>query len=103
MSQTAICRGRATAVKRDNDGTLRITYHNTDVVSVDREGRVTLDSGNYRTYTTKLRMNQAANQFNLGYQIQQRDFEWWVVLQDSAGTCAVNSPIKFRDGMRLSK
>lgn len=66
-----------TTINRE-DGILRITYHGTDVVTVHPNGRIVLNHGGWRTSTTKTRMNQASNQFGLGFQVWQRDFEWFV-------------------------
>lgn len=40
------------------DGTRRIRLHDTDVVTIDKRGNITLDSGGWQTVTTKDRMNQ---------------------------------------------
>jgi len=39
---------------------------------------VTLNSGGWRTVTTKARMNQAANQFGLEYTVYQEKDDWFV-------------------------
>ena len=39
---------------------------------------VVLNSGGWRTTTTKSRMNQASNQYDLGYQVYQHNFQWFV-------------------------
>lgn len=57
---------------------LSVTYHNTKVVTLADDGTITLDTGGYRTNTTKLRMNQAAEQFKLGYHVYQEKGDWWV-------------------------
>lgn len=67
----------ATKIKTGTDGVTRITYHSTDVVSFDRN-EIILNTGGYRTVTTKNRMNQASRQFNLGYSVFQRNHEWYV-------------------------
>jgi hypothetical protein len=36
--------------------------------------------GRTETATTKLRMNQASNQFNLGFSVYQKDYRWYVVI-----------------------
>ena len=61
----------------DDDGTTHVTYHGTRVVSVN-DTTITLRTGGGRTATTKLRMNQASNQFGLGYRVFQKDYEWYV-------------------------
>lgn len=69
---------RHTTVTRKPTGEIRVTYHSTDVVTVHANGNITLDTGGWRTVTTKTRMNQAANQFGLGYQVSQSDGIWSV-------------------------
>ena len=54
-----------------------VTYHWTDVVCWDNK-KIILSSGGYRTVTTKRRMNQASEQFGLGYRVFQKDYEWYV-------------------------
>jgi hypothetical protein len=67
----------ATSITR-RDGILRVTYHGTDVVTVFPNGKIVLNTNGYQTATTKTRMNQASNQFGLGFQVWQKDFEWFV-------------------------
>lgn len=84
----------ATSVSGTMPGqTLRVQYHQTVVVSRDAEGTITLDSGGWRTATTKTRMNQAANQFGLGFQVYAKRGEWFVSYR--------GEDIPFRDGMTL--
>lgn len=66
----------ATTVKVEQ-GVGRVTYHDTDVV-VWNEKIVTLNTGGWRTATTKARMNQTSNQFGLGYQVYQEKGEWYI-------------------------
>ena len=85
----------ATTVARDADGVLRVTYHATAVVTVAADGTVTLNSGGWRTATTKARMNQAANQLGLGFSVYQEKGDWYVRNLDW------DNPIPFKDGMTL--
>lgn len=78
MSQTRKVSGVKTSVRVVN-GETAVRYHSTDVVSFDCK-KITLRSGGYRTLTTKLRMNQASNQFDLGYSVYQKDGGWYVFL-----------------------
>jgi len=56
---------------------IEVWYHNTQVVRVtDKE--ITLNTGGWSTVTTKLRMNQAANEYGLGYKVFQKDYAWFV-------------------------
>lgn len=56
---------------------VKVTYDKTDVVVV-QGNRLTLDTGGYYTKTTKTRMNQASNQFELKYWVFQRNKQWFV-------------------------
>ena len=76
MAQTSICRGVATSVVCTN-GRITVVYHNTMVVDVTPE-HITLDTGGWKTVTTKRRMNQASTQFNLGYTVYQQKGQWFV-------------------------
>ncbi len=58
-------------------GLTYVTYHATDVVAFDNE-KIILDTGGWFTNTTKLRMNQASNQFSLGYSVFQKNHQWYV-------------------------
>ena len=78
MSQTHTIGKHATRVTKDGK-TSTVRYHWTDVVTVDWEAKtVTLNHGGYTTVTTKLRMNQASSEWGLGYQVYQKDFDWYV-------------------------
>ena len=84
----------ATTVKREN-GTTRVQYHRTVVVEFNDE-KITLNSGGWRTNTTKTRMNQTANQFGLGFSVQQTKGVWYVHT-DMHGT------VPFTDGMTIKR
>lgn len=77
MSRSDTIGRTATLVDRRN-GVLRVIYHSTAVVTVEPDGTIILDTGGWRTNTTKLRMNQASQQFNLGYSVYQKDHRWFV-------------------------
>lgn len=77
MSQVQKVGSHKTTVSTDKDGKTRVTYHNTDVVTFDDE-TIELDTGGYKTLTTKTRMNQAANEYGLGYAVYQRKGQWFV-------------------------
>lgn len=77
MSQSSVFRGTARKVFCDNDET-KFMYHNTDVVRVSKDGKVTLNSGGYRTATTKLAINQVSNQYGYGFNVYQANGQWYV-------------------------
>jgi hypothetical protein len=58
------------------DGYIVVVYHSTPIVSFNAD-RIILDHGGWMTETTKRRMNQAANQFGLGFQVYSRNFSWY--------------------------
>lgn len=85
----------ATTISKVGDETL-VTYHSTVIVRFNEE-RVILNSGGWRTATTKKKMNQAAIQFDLPYGVFQRDHEWYV---DNTYSDISHS---FQDGMIISR
>ena len=82
-----------TAIQRSRDGITRIVYHSTSVVEIAPDGSVTLDSGGWRTSTTKTRMNQASNQFALGFQVYAKHGAWFVSFD--------GRDLPFSDGMTI--
>jgi hypothetical protein len=73
-----------------------VQYH--DTVVAKREGNVVvLNSGGWKTATTKLRMNQFAQQYCWGlFGVYQHQCEWYVENRSTHET----EP--FEDGMQLS-
>lgn len=67
-----------TTVSADDTASVIVTYVSTQIVRVNRDDTITLDTGGYQTVTTKRKMNQAAAQFRLGYSVWQRDYQWYV-------------------------
>jgi len=76
--QATISRYQTKVWSTGNLTTVRL--YETNVVSFFTGGgdAVVLNSGGWRTATTKSRMNQTSNQYDLGYQVYQQDFEWFV-------------------------
>ena len=58
---------------------LNVTYHNTNIASVDKYGNVSLYSGGYKTQTTKSRMNVVLSKMNLATRVVQRAKVWFVI------------------------
>lgn len=99
MSQTHKLGKHATSVypitdKKGNLGTA-VRYYSTVIVKVFND-RIELNSGGWRTATTKTRMNQAASQFGLDFIVTQRNFDWYVTTPDG-------KIIDFLDGMEFSR
>ncbi len=84
MAQTQEFRGVHTTIYCE-DGWHRGIYRGTVVVKWNAD-KIVLNTGGWRTNTTKNRMNQASNQFGLGYSVFQRNFDWWVECPDGTVT-----------------
>ena len=69
-------RKTATRVLEDS-GVTSVFYHDTAVVQFNNNV-VELDTGEFLTKTTKARMNQVSEVFGLGFEVFQRNFEWFV-------------------------
>ena len=72
-----------------------IRLHDTDVVTFYADGTIQLDSGGWKTVTTKDRMNKIL-QPN-GYTLYQQDFEWFITRLPFSH----NEPSPYYDGMVL--
>ena len=77
MAQQSRVTGVATTISQI-EGYTTITYHHTPVVQFN-EKTIILRSGGWRSSTTKTRMNQASSQFDLGFSVHQKDFDWFVI------------------------
>ena len=60
-----------------NDGSSQkvIRLHNTDIMHFQDNGSIMLDSGGWRTVTTKARMNEYLPSY---YQVYQKNYTWYV-------------------------
>jgi hypothetical protein len=76
MSQQHTVGTHATTVSTSDNYT-RVVYHATTVVKFNHKD-IILNSGGWVTATTKLRMNQTSNQFDLGFRVYQKDYEWFI-------------------------
>lgn len=77
MSQQQRIGTVATTVYTNEHGQTVVKYHSTTVVAFDSV-TIKLETGGWCSATTKTRMNQASNQFGLGYYVYQKDFTWFV-------------------------
>lgn len=78
----------------DSHGFTRVVYHATEVVKFNRD-KVVLRNGGHFTSTTKTRMNQASNQFSLGYRVYAVKGVWYVRFR--------GKELPFKDGMELQR
>lgn len=96
MSQQTKLGSHKTSVFTDSEGFTNVVYHSTQVVRFSQiKDRIILNSGGYRTNTTKTRINQASNQFRLGFTVSQEKFNWFV-------TNAIGETLPFSDNMILT-
>ena len=79
-----------TAQWRAYDGTVRVRLHVTDVVTYHKDGRVSLNSGGWRTVTTKDRLNTFSD---VG--VWSNRGEWWCQWREHSH----RAPIPFYDGI----
>lgn len=83
-------------------GNLCVTYHQTRVVEVI-DGNIVLNSGGWRTATTKTRMNQTARQFGLNFTVYQSKHNWYVCAWLEGTEPFKNGKVQdFTDGMVVS-
>jgi hypothetical protein len=83
-----------TTIGSTADG-IAVRYCSTDIV-VFNDRTVTLNSGGWRTATTKRKMQQASNQFRLGFGIWQEDYCWYVSRYQG-------DKVPFEDGMTFPR
>lgn len=69
--------GKHCTTVQTKDGYITVTYHETDVVKFDGT-MIVLDTGGWYTDTTRRRMNQASQQFSLGYSVYAIKGQWRV-------------------------
>ena len=92
-----IKRYRNTTVTDDGDKVV-VRLHRTDIFVLDRgTGGVTLNSGRWRTYTTKKLINECLKEYGIPLRVWQSNFDWYVYrLVD--GVCTTDRD-EFVDGM----
>lgn len=79
------------------DGWTRVGYHSTCVIRWNDE-QIILDTGGLDSHTTKARMNQASNQFDLGLKVYAEKGVWWVAMNRDW-----DSRILFHNGMVIDR
>jgi hypothetical protein len=73
------------------DGRRTLRLHATDIITWKPDGTKILNSGGYRTHTTKERLSEYVN-------IYQKNFKWYIIV--NRGT-PDEKTIDFVDGMEL--
>jgi len=85
MAQTSVVRGVHTKTYTDEGGDTCIEYRGTCVVKFSST-HIMLDTGGWKSATTKTRMTQAFNQFGLQVWVFQKNFEWFVAISPPDAT-----------------
>lgn len=93
MAQQLKVGKKSTKIYMDGDGFTCVKYHDTVVIKF-KGGNVVLNSGGWQTATTKGRINQAFNQYNLPFSLYQKAGEWYVQKENE-------TPVEFFDGITL--
>ena len=68
----------ATAIHTDDNGYTNVVYHSTPVVKFNG-ARIILNTGGYYSNTTKKRMNETSQEFNLGFHVAAIRGKWHVM------------------------
>ncbi len=100
MAQQLKVGAHKTRIYTDSAGYVCVVYHSTAVVRFNND-YIILDTGGYFSNTTKLRMNQASNQYHLGYKVYQSKHEWYVDYCGNTYHFDKNRMILINDGTRL--
>ena len=74
-------KGNTKVLKRN--GITEVWLYNTAIVVFDANS-ITLNHGGWKTATTKQRMNQASDEYDLGYQVYQDNYNWYVNFKGNA-------------------
>jgi len=90
MSQQTRLGTHATTIQNRYGIETVVRYHTTEIVRFSNE-RIELNTGGWRTATTKTRLNQASVQFGLGYHVHQKNYAWFVTY--GGNTHRWNEPI----------
>ena len=71
-----VINGYKTRVLTEEEKT-RVYFYDTPVVAFDYK-TIELNTGGWRTRSTKVRMNQASQEFGLGFRVFQKAQDWFV-------------------------
>jgi hypothetical protein len=86
----------------DHCGTLVVTLHKTAIFQKRPDGTIVLNSGGWRTATTRTRMTQCFYQLtDSRYAVGQRKGAWEVTERDPANNFATIRTFPFYDGIEL--
>lgn len=84
--------GKTSTTVTRGKNSVAVRYHATQVVYAD-ENCIILDTGGWFTPTTKRRMNEASEEFGLGYRVYAKKGTWFVDYK--------NETFKFHNNVRI--
>ena len=82
------------------DGRTQVIYHGSVIVCFN-SNKVILSSHGWRTSSTKQRINQASEEFGLGFTVYQKNWNWYVNCK--GGSLDIASSQVFHDGIELER
>lgn len=94
MANVALAKKGNTKVESDGRMT-KVELYSTTIVLFSNS-TITLNSGGHKTATTKRRMNETSDEFNLGIHVYAKRGEWFVMSPDL-------EPIPFEDGIVIPR
>lgn len=71
-----------TNIQENNKGYIVVKLYETEIVKFNRF-HIILNSGGFRTATTKRRMNEISSRFNLKFFVYQHKKEWYIDSQET--------------------
>lgn len=90
----------------DEGGWTCVKYWDTIVVKFN-EDQIILNSGGWETLTTKKRINQASNSYNLDFHLWQEKSQWFITLKGKdlfgQGIWDCGDRVLFKDEMILNR
>lgn len=93
--QTRLRVGKQSHISLTNDAEWEtiVKYHHTNIVNYNKE-TIMLDYGNWPSVSTKANMNRASCQFNLGYEVHSKDFDWYALYKGEKHWFDMNSQVR---------
>lgn len=84
-----------TRLRRLASGRVAVVLHSTEVVTFTPEGTIILNSGGYRSVTTKARMNACLR--TTGYGVSQQKWGWYVIDRWTTVRTTAAGPVHFAE------
>ena len=86
--------GKVNTKVYNKNGFFCVKYHSTEIIKFNKD-MIILNSGGWYTNTTKNRINQTCNQYDLCLNVFQKAYDWFVEYN--------NKIIPFKDNMIIKR